>query len=269
LDWPLALGTVLYLAYVITIGGDFMMGRFFVAPFVVAVALLSRTWVEARALGLGVGATVLLLGLASPWEPALLSGYGYSSTNNRIRGLNSPEPADQYRYVMVRSVVDERRRYSEFTGLLIMRRDGIPEHGWKYDGFELRNHGPRVVPRKFVGMVGFFAGPAVHIVDELALADPLLARIPGGDSRSLMGHLTRAIPSGYLETVESGRNHIVDRDLALYYDALHEVVSGPLWSLPRLQTLARFVAGTYDRYLAAYLERHKADPAPEIAQLNR
>jgi arabinofuranosyltransferase len=166
--------------------------------------------------------------------------------------------------MVLRAVVDERRRYSEYTGLLVMRRDGIVEHGWKYDGFDLRAKGPTVVSRKFVGMVGFYAGPAVHIVDELALADPLLARIPGGDSRSLMGHLTRVIPEGYLDTVTSGRNQIVDADLARYYDALHEVVSAPLWSAHRLRTLVRFVAGGYDRYLNAYLERHKGDPAPEI-----
>jgi arabinofuranosyltransferase len=263
-DWPLAAGIVIYMAYVTTIGGDFMMGRFFVAPLVIAVALLSRLGLESRTLAVGSTAAILVLGLASPWEPALLSGHAYVSTMNRLRGVRSPEPSDQYRNVMVRSVVDERRRYAEFTGLLIMRRDGIVEHGWKYDGFRLRANGPRVVTRMFVGMTGFYAGPSVHIIDQLALADPLLARIPGGDRRSLMGHLTRALPLGYVETVESGRNLIVDRDLAEYYDALHEVVSGPLWSGRRLRVLAGFLLGRYEPYLAAYVARHKDDPAPEI-----
>lgn len=264
-EWALGAGMLLYVAYVIRIGGDFMMGRFFAAPFITAVALLARAeWAQRRSLTLAASAVVLALGLAAPWEPAVLSGYGYSSTNNRIRGLNTPEPADQYRHMVMRSVVDERRRYSDFTALLVMRRDGIPEHGWKYDGFELRARGPSVVSRKFIGMVGFFAGPDVHIVDELALAEPLLARIPGGDTKSLMGHLTRAMPDGYMETVASGRNQLVDRDLAIYYDALHEVVSAPLWSPHRLATLAAFVAGYYDQYLNAYLERHRGDPAPEI-----
>lgn len=264
--WPIAAGIALYVGYVVSIGGDFMMGRFFVAPFITSVALLGRAeWATRRSWALAAATAVVALGLAAPWEPALLGGYGYSSTNNRVRGLNTPEPADNYSHMVRRSVVDERRRYSEFTGLLIMRRDGIPEHGWKYDGFELRANGPRVVSRKFIGMVGFYAGPGVHIVDELALADPLLARIPGGDERSLMGHLTRVIPEGYIDTVESGRNQIVDRDLAAYYEALHEVVSGPLWSPHRLQTLVMFLMGRYDGYLNAYLERHKNDRAPEIA----
>jgi arabinofuranosyltransferase len=255
-DWPLLWGSVLYIAYAIGVGGDFMMGRFFVAPFIVSVAILARAeWARVRRPALAAAAGVILLGLAAPWEPALLSGYGYSSMNNRIRGLHTPEPADGYRYMTVRSVVDERRRYSEFTGLFIIRRDGVPEHGWAYDGYNLRINGPRVVSRKFIGMTGFFAGPGVHIIDELALGDPLLARIPGGHERSTMGHLDRPIPIGYVETVASGRNQIADKDLSLYYEALHEVISGPLWDAHRIITLGRFVSGRYDHYLSSYLAR--------------
>jgi arabinofuranosyltransferase len=104
-------------------------------------------------------------------------------------------------------------------------------------------------------MLGFFAGPTVHIVDEHALSDPLLARMPGGDATSIMGHLARRVPEGYLETIASGRNQIVDPDLARYYEPLHEVVAGPLWSRHRVETLARFLAGQYDHHLAAYLAR--------------
>ena len=255
-DWPIVAGIALYLVYAIAVGGDFMMGRFFVAPFIVAVALLARgEWIQSPRPALVASAAIVLLGLAAPWEPALLGGYGYSSINNRIRGLHTPEPADQYRYMTVRSVVDERRRYSEFTGLFIIRRDGVPEHGWSYDGYELRTRGPKVASRKFIGMTGFFAGPTVHIVDELGLGDPLLARIPGGHERSTMGHLDRPIPVGYVETVVSGRNQIADKDLAVYYAALHEVISGPLWDRHRLTTLAGFLIGRYDHHLNAYLAR--------------
>jgi arabinofuranosyltransferase len=255
-DWPLAAGILLYVAYAIAVGGDFMMGRFLVAPFIVAVTILARAewWQQSRRALLATSA-VLLIGLMAPWEPALLSGYGYSSVNNRLRGLHTAEPADQYRYMTVDSVVDERRRYSEFTGLFIIRRDGVPEHGWAYDGYNLRTRGPKVVARKFIGMTGFFAGPTVHIVDELALADPLLARIPGGHERSTMGHLDRPIPVGYMETVESGSNRIADKDLAVYYDALREVISGPLLGRHRLTTLATFLTGGYDHYLRSYLSR--------------
>ena len=43
---------------------------------------------------------------------------------------------------------------------------------------ELRRGGRQVVVRTTIGLTGFYAGPEVHIIDELALSDPLLARLP-------------------------------------------------------------------------------------------
>ena len=40
--WPVALGTVLYVMYVVRVGGDFMSGRFLTAPLFCAVALFAR-----------------------------------------------------------------------------------------------------------------------------------------------------------------------------------------------------------------------------------
>ena len=40
----LAFGGLLYCAYVVKVGGDFMAGRFFLPPFVVAVAVLAARW---------------------------------------------------------------------------------------------------------------------------------------------------------------------------------------------------------------------------------
>ena len=129
--------------------------------------------------------------------------------------------------------MDERRNYYEFAGLLKVGLRGIPEHAWTSDGEELRRGGPQVVVRTNIGLVGFYAGPEVHIIDRLALSDPLLARLPGGDSTSIIGHLIRPIPEGYVESVATGSNRIVDPGLAAYYAALREVVSGPLWSATR------------------------------------
>src|SRR5205814_8237183 len=47
-DWPIAIGLVLSVAYVVAVAGDFMSGRFFAAPFLCAVILLvrRREWAE-------------------------------------------------------------------------------------------------------------------------------------------------------------------------------------------------------------------------------
>jgi arabinofuranosyltransferase len=114
------------------------------------------------------------------------------------------------------------------------------------------------VVRTNIGLTGFYAGPSVHIIDRLALSDPLLARLPGGDAGSIIGHLIREIPAGYVASVANGSNVIVNPDLAAYYGPLREVVSGPLWSVSRLRTTAAFLAGRFDHHRRAYVESTRA-----------
>jgi arabinofuranosyltransferase len=267
-DWPLAAGIALTSVYVLWIGGDFMMGRFFSAPLLIGVAVLGRTaWMQRRTWAIATAAGLLALGLLAPWEPAIVSGYGYAYADNLLHGRATREPSDGTRNIFVRQVVDERRMYSEFSSLLKAagnrKAAAIPDFNWTMEGLRLRAEGRQVVVHRSIGLMGFFAGPEVHIVDEYALSDPLLARIPAGSKEcgprcmatATIGHFMREIPDGYLETLRTGTNHIADPDLAIYYDALHEIVSGPLWSGHRMLTIARFLGGRYDRYLASYLAR--------------
>ena len=257
-DWSIAAGLLLYFAYILYIGGDFMMGRFLTAPLVVAIAVLARTeWMKTRARAYAGAALAVGLGLLAPWEPALLSGYGYSDANNWIHGRATRDPADGGLYTLVRGIADERRFY-ESTGLLEVGLKGSFGHMWRSDGEELRRGGRQVVVRGNIGLIGFYAGPEVHIIDELALSDPLLARLPGGDAESRIGHLVRTVPDGYVQSVATGTNLITNPNLAAYYAALREVVSGPLWSRTRLRTTVAFLAGRFDHYRLAYLESVRA-----------
>ena len=257
-DWPLVAGIALYVTYTIGIGGDFMMGRFFTAPFVVGLAMLGRTtWLHLPRRGPLVAAGILLLGLAAPWEPAILGGFGFAYVRNRLVDEPKRAPMDELPYLTVRQITDERRYYYEGFGLLKVIGRGSPDHEWRSDGLDLRAHGRQTVVRNSIGFVGYYAGPEVYIIDSRGLADPLLARLPGGTAESTIGHLDRPIPDGYLKTVATGTNHIADPNLAAYYEKLHEVVSGDLWSGHRLVTLVAFVFGRYDHFLHAYLARRE------------
>jgi arabinofuranosyltransferase len=271
-DWPLAVGIVFTGLYVLWIGGDFMMGRFFSAPLVVSVALLGRAaWVQRKTFAVVAAAALAGLGLSAPWEPAIVSGYGYAYADNLLRGRTTREPSDGTRNIFVRQVVDERRMYSEFASFLkaaLHSRGRVkPDFNWTTEGLRLRAGGRQVVVHRSIGLIGFFAGPQVHIVDEYALSDPLLARIPAGSrecgpacmATATIGHFMRDIPEGYIETLSTGINRIADPDLAAYYEPLHEIVAGPLWSTHRIVTIARFLGGRYDHYLASYLARRRAD----------
>lgn len=245
----LALGVSLYMVYIIKIGGDFMSGRFLAAPLLVAVALLvsniqpvifNRSWFKLPAWGIIAG-LVLLVGLLSPHSP-LLSDATY--------GQNRAISRDRY------GIEDERAYYYQSSGLLRALQNLAltwPDHSWVAKGQAARQAGPAVEIRGAVGYFGFFAGPEVYVVDKMALADPLLARLPaelGPDWR--IGHFTRPIPPGYLETIESGQNHLTPPELAAYYDKLSGVVRGPLFDRNRLLETWKLNTGQYNAWLTAY-----------------
>jgi len=257
IDWPLAVGPLLVAIYILRIGGDFMMGRFFTASLVWSVGILAASPLLAAGRTSGpIAATCVLLGLLAPWEPALLSGYGYSRINNVVHGVPGQEPLDGTRYISVNNVMDERRYYYESSGLLKGRRgQQRPDSALVDDGIELRRGGERVVVRDGIGFTGYFAGPDVHIVDTYALSDPLLARLPA-QRGTRTGHYRRDLPAGYLESLSSGRNQIEDSDLAAFYDRLRLIVSGPLWSGERLRAVTGLLLRRYDYLLEKYSARN-------------
>ncbi len=99
-----------------------------------------------------------------------------------------------------------------------------------------------------VGALGYFAGPHVYVVDEVGLGDPLLARLPARRPWRI-GHFTRDIPAGYVESIESGENRIEDPGVAAYYDRLRTMTRGPLRGLDRFRVIAAMNLGRYEHLL--------------------
>lgn len=236
---PLLLGMVLYTAYVVRVGGDFMAGRFLTPPFLIAVILLVRNIPSsAQVFWATIFVTVILLGFLVP--------------NSRWYVINpSIEVIDS------RGVADEHMYYASATGLLNFRRDiAMPNFLSAQMGLQAQLHHDKVDVHSAIGYFSFEAGPQVHVVDDLALTDPLLARLPLDPTKSQnwrIGHFPRPIPPGYLETLETGANKIQDPDLAQYYAKLHDVISGPLFSSQRLLEIWNFNTGAYNSLLQHYI----------------
>jgi arabinofuranosyltransferase len=231
--WPLALGLLIYLAYVVRVGGDFMSGRFFVAPFVLAAVMLVDAAARMRPktiVQITVG--ILLLGASAP-RIAALSGSDYSEAHDSGAGIQ-----------------DERGFYYPITGLL--RPTGswtTPVGGRPALPADLQP-GHFVAVQDVIGIYGYQAPLTLHIVDVFGLADPLLSRLPCQRPWRI-GHFMRALPDGYVDTVESHANHLRDPSLAAYYDQLALVVRGPLWSGRRLAAILRLNLGRDDHLLRA------------------
>lgn len=237
---PIAIGVILYLAYTVRIGGDFMSGRFLTVPLLVGISLLCRLQLPDR-WALTALVLVVAAGLAAP-SPTLLtlSDYG-ESRGGAIDGWG---------------VADERAVYSPATALFQARRHvGLPNHPWVDEGISAGQSGARVIAQTTSGIFSFYAGRDVHVIDLLGLGDPLIARLPAYvDPYWRIGHFERILPEGYAETLESGENRIADPNLAKYYDALRRVISGPLISVDRLRDIVRFNLGYYDHLIDAYVE---------------
>ncbi len=189
----LALGSLLYLVYVASIGGDFMSGRFLTASLLVSALLLIRlagNWSNGlKTLAVGV---VVLLGM-------------FAAPPNFILDLNQPRFTERD---LLTGINDERAYYYPISGLMNYRLGKeIPfsAEGWVEHGYALRASGKSVVDEKNVGFIGYFAGPEVHIVDLYALCDPLLARLPVSDpGKWRIGHYERELPNGYLANPADG-----------------------------------------------------------------
>ena len=228
----LAVGTILYLLYVVRIGGDFMQCRFLSLPLFAAVCLLASS-----DLPLEQPANVAILGAAM----ALLFVHPNATEAWPVGSMHHD------------GIADERAYYRETSSFMMWTRTGrVPRHGWTDVGIRLRAlpREERVLDYGNVGYVGFASGPSVHIVDHYALTDPLLARLPARyDPFWRSGHFERQVPKGYVASVESGRCEMEDHDLCEYYSRLREVVSGDLWSWSRFVAIVALNLGQYDHLI--------------------
>jgi arabinofuranosyltransferase len=89
-------------------------------------------------------------------------------------------------------------------------------------------------------------------LDMFGLEDAFLARIPYQPEPDWrIGHFVRQAPAGYLQTVQSGKNQIENPCLREYYDVLHQVISGPLFTADRWKAIVGLNFGVYDHLTKA------------------
>ncbi len=228
--WPWAIGMALYLVYIGRIGGDFMSGRFFAAPFLMAVLLIAKWGLQRPKMVILGSASAVLVSLLGP-TPVLLSGSHFD--------LELPELLGSH------GVADERAFYYKGTGLLhAFAGREMPDFEWVAVGKRAALDPPKVLVLTTIGMIGYYAGPTKHVIDRVALADPLLARMPTiamGHYRP--GHYPRAIIPGYLASVEMDANFIEDPAAWDWYEKVRLLTRGPIFSKKRLLLIWRMNTG--------------------------
>jgi arabinofuranosyltransferase len=237
---------LLHVAYVVGIGGDFMSGRFFALPFLQSALVLGS--LAPRSMPL----TPLVAGLAAytllnPLSP-VRTDYDY--------GLAWP-------WRQQNGIKDERGAYHAATNLL--RYDPLrplPDFVWVREGLSARRTGVRVLEHGSIGMVGYYGGPELYVIDRNALADPFLARLPVSDRihfEFYAGHFFRDVPDGYLASRRDGANRLADPLHRELYNALVTVCQGPIWSGDRARAIWRLNFGDLSDLHEAVRARRPVD----------
>lgn len=227
-------GVLLYLAYVVWIGGDFMVGRFLAVPVYLLVLVGVLVPIPARgeravsareAVGAAVAvvAVVVLLFVAQRPPVSVANPNGPRWDFNAAAGI-----ADERGFYIVLSRGLEQWVLSLGQGMaptvyqpatdintaLPLRDVRTAANEWP------TNDGGRLVTPDEVGVgcgqlggKGIFGGPRIHWIDTCALTDRFLAQSPYASSqfRWRIGHFDRPAPEGYEAAVaKADPNLVVD-----------------------------------------------------------
>lgn len=264
-------GIALHTTYVISIGGDFMLGRFW-TPWIALSAILVVT-------------APPRLGAVAPWRRQTERALGTLVILGAHAGVFLlgahpcvPEPATPELMDFDYGVYDERAYYREDVGIQAWREGRGPEtYSSSVAARRLaedveRSGERRVLETAQAGYFGFHAGPRVHLLDPYGLADPLLSRLPAFRMpRFRAGHLPRVVPPGYEESERAGEDHFQDPALGRLWRRVRLLTNGPLFTRERWGAIAWFLThdATEGLDVDRYLLSHATETTPAAVALQR
>lgn len=260
-------GVMLYLTYIVWIGGDFMSGRFLALPFFCSLAVLLKSTKELK-----IGTKTLIIFtsfflfffLGSKNPPVFPYSFNYGKTEE----TDEENPWSFIPYCDRFGITDERAFYYPDTGLLpVLSNGGRLMHKWAEEGRLTRHSGIEFIVRDDTGFFGFFAGPKVHIVDRMALSNAFLARLPAKSGPGMpegkwrIGHFFRPLPKGYAQSIILDSNLIDAPKLKALYEKVNLVTSGNIFAEGRMNAIFGFLTGRYDDLV---MENYEVSKFPTV-----
>ncbi|MEC7986309.1 MAG: hypothetical protein VX278_14180, partial [Myxococcota bacterium] len=226
----LSLGILLYLLYIMRIGGDFMLGRFFALPAYVSAIIILCFLREQR--------VRYSLPLAAFMAGTCIFYLQYPTVHIPIRDANIEYSPQGF---LLHTITDERADYYRVSGLM------SPKRKWPSAA---KRSDPNPLPEVRclgLGRTGLKADPRQFIVDYCALTDPFLARLPAiYDPDWDIGHVRRYIPKDYLDSIYHRENRFTDPAMAMLWDDVKHISQGELWSFERLRAIWRLQVFPYN-----------------------
>ncbi len=209
----LAIGNILYLIYIISIGGDFMSGRLLTPILLVSVAL----WL------------MLVFDFSyRKMTGILLFGLGIFNINSTLLSKLSFEDKNNI------DIADERGFYFQQHGLLNASPETFSTPDWRLTKQRVKT------TCGGLGYLSIEAGASAHIIDTCGLADPLLARLPAQYVKKWrIGHFARLLPINYKESIYQNKSLLTDMPLNTYYSTIRNITRAPLLDMTRLRDIMR------------------------------
>ncbi len=214
-------GLVLYVAWVIWIGGDFMRGRLFTPILTASIVLGSLALAETSA---------LLKGRMPPVGAGIVACFILA-----LFAIQRSVP-DPRTSILGSGIVNERLYYPGYQ-LKFLLEQGRLENPYIDLDFaqQLRRYaqecGHLTIHLRNPGTIGYLAGPEVTIIDTLGLTDAYVARLPRQyliTAHPRPGHPDKDIPMSYL---------VSRQDVAVLPDWRDSVSRGDCSLSERLATL--------------------------------
>ncbi len=248
-----SLGILWYALYLLSVGGDFMMGRHFTGMLFISV--LSVTMMFNREKDyfdtirrMRTSFSILVIGLMC-WSFT----FGTSIGSQYLFG-----------HSFASSISDEREYYFDTTGFYNNVRSFLRtgktcwRDTWNDDSPDyIRECGFRGDILDNAAGILVYKNSDLYLNDTYCLGDPLMSRLPAVYQESWRaGHLRRLCPEGYRDSVYEDENLIEDKDLKVFYDKIRLITRGDIWSADRIRTIIEMSMGKYDSLIENYVARH-------------
>lgn len=257
----LLMGIIIYYVYILSVGGDFMLGRHYSVVHFLGLLIIAHSlhkiYIPEKTLFSMAFATSLCTCISLLVSILFFLQESTSASSCSLKRLCNIEQDTKFNILNSRNFSIEMTSWGGgFTALF--RPDRI-KNGMFTDIFSFRKIDPHEGILSHIrlghraariwsaeGNLVYAYSSRIHLIDHYGLGDALIARLPTNRKAPRIGHIIRAVPNGYVATLESGTNVITDPKLHEYYEHLKVVISGDLFSLKRLQEIYYFNSGRYE-----------------------
>jgi arabinofuranosyltransferase len=249
-----AVGMMAYFCYVISIGGEYMLGRFLSYPFLVAALLLTEIF---RKFSLSENKIKNRL----KFLITIFVVFGLTTTENPITrpwtyGRHLPWSVTQDADIQAMGVVNMRKAYySTSSAAWFYNEARTATANQDSDvrfGVDLKKSGDKVAVIGATGATGYYAGTEIVLLDYFGLTDPFVAMLPSV-RMNFTSHFEKELPEGYFESFLDEKNTLKDQKLDEYYRHIKLITtSKDLFTLERFKAIYKLNTGQYDYLLEDY-----------------